>query len=105
MQNEIKKFNMVEGYCKIFFFVLNVNYSPHYTYIGIGNLVNLNMQIVEYENRIRQFSTPDKIFRYFATLEVINPNNSHEVLMTPDDFLRSLTPGVLQPDGNFPSIK
>ncbi|OXU25173.1 hypothetical protein TSAR_005630 [Trichomalopsis sarcophagae] len=55
---------------------------------------------VEYENRIRQFSTPDKVFRYFATLEVINPvNGSHEILMTPDDFLRSLTPGVLQPEG------
>ncbi|XP_014237248.1 calcium uptake protein 1 homolog, mitochondrial isoform X1 [Trichogramma pretiosum] len=57
-------------------------------------------KIVEYENRIRQFSTPDKVFRYFATLEVINPNNgAHEVLMTPDDFLRSLTPGVPQPQG------
>lgn len=28
-------------------------------------------------------------------------NGAHEVLMTPDDFLRSLTPGVLQPEGNF----
>ena len=68
-------------------------------------LANINVQIVEYENRIRQFSTPDKVFRYFATLEVISPiNGTHEVLMTPDDFLRSLTPGVLQPEGNFPSI-
>ncbi len=27
-------------------------------------------RIVEYENRIRTYSTPDKIFRYFATLKV-----------------------------------
>jgi hypothetical protein len=24
---------------------------------------------------------------------------SHEVYMTPDDFLRSMTPGIKQPDG------
>lgn len=57
-------------------------------------------QIIEYENRIRHFSTPDKVFRYFATLKVID-NESYEVFMTPDDFLRSITPGVKQPDGNL----
>ncbi|KAJ8668802.1 hypothetical protein QAD02_000061 [Eretmocerus hayati] len=56
-------------------------------------------KIIEYENRLRQHSTPDKVFRYFATLEIVNANGSREVLMTPDDFLRSLTPGVLQPQG------
>jgi hypothetical protein len=55
---------------------------------------------MEYENRIRQYSTPDKVFRYFATLQVAHPNGeSHEVFMTPDDFLRSMTPGIKQPDG------
>ena len=29
-----------------------------------------NRKIMEYENRIRQYSTPDKIFRYFATFKV-----------------------------------
>ena len=29
-----------------------------------------NRKIIEYENRIRQYSTPDKIFRYFATFKV-----------------------------------
>lgn len=57
-------------------------------------------QIMEYENRIRQYSTPDKVFRYFATLQVAHPSGeSHEVFMTPDDFLRSMTPGIKQPDG------
>ncbi|XP_015605002.1 calcium uptake protein 1 homolog, mitochondrial isoform X2 [Cephus cinctus] len=55
-------------------------------------------KIIEYENRIRHYSTPDKVFRYFATLQV-TVHDAHEVLMTPDDFLRSLTPGVKQPDG------
>ena len=27
-------------------------------------------RMIEYENRIRAYSTPDKIFRYFATLKV-----------------------------------
>uniref|UniRef100_A0A1B6E3W6 EF-hand domain-containing protein n=1 Tax=Clastoptera arizonana TaxID=38151 RepID=A0A1B6E3W6_9HEMI len=60
-------------------------------------------KIIEYENRIRHFSTPDKVFRYFATLQVVHVHTSgaetHEVFMTPDDFLRSLTPGIKQPDG------
>lgn len=62
-------------------------------------------QIIEYENRMRHFSTPDKVFRYFATLQVTSPaNDAHEVFMTPDDFLRSMTPGLKQPDGNLQSI-
>ncbi|CAL7941745.1 unnamed protein product [Xylocopa violacea] len=55
-------------------------------------------KIIEYENRMRHYSTPDKVFRYFATLQVIN-NDMHEIFMTPDDFLRSITPGLRQPDG------
>lgn len=30
---------------------------------------------IAYENRLRAFSTPDKIFRYFATLKVYNEDN------------------------------
>ncbi|PRD33162.1 UNVERIFIED_CONTAM: Calcium uptake protein 1-like protein [Trichonephila clavipes] len=55
--------------------------------------------IIEYENRIRAYSTPDKIFRYFATLKVYNEQGDSEIFMTPEDFLRSLTPGVKQPEG------
>jgi Ca2+-binding EF-hand superfamily protein len=51
-------------------------------------------KIIEYENRIRDYSTPDKIFRYFATLKA-----DSEVFMTPDDFVRSITPGMKQPEG------
>ncbi|XP_063914388.1 calcium uptake protein 1 homolog, mitochondrial isoform X1 [Zophobas morio] len=57
-------------------------------------------KIIEYENRIRHYSTPDKVFRYFATLQVQGPTvDQHEIFMTPDDFLRSMTPGLKQPDG------
>ncbi|EFA03908.2 calcium uptake protein 1 homolog, mitochondrial isoform X2 [Tribolium castaneum] len=55
-------------------------------------------KIIEYENRMRAYSTPDKIFRYFATVRLITPEGS-EVYMTPDDFLRAMTPGMRQPDG------
>ena len=51
-------------------------------------------QIIEYENRIRQYSTPDKVFRYFATI-----HDGVEVFMTPIDFLTSMTPGMKQPEG------
>jgi len=56
------------------------------------------LQIIEYENRIRAYSTPDKIFRYFATVKVTSLEGT-EVYMTPDDFLRAITPGMQQPDG------
>ncbi len=29
-------------------------------------------KIIDYENRIRAYSTPDKIFRYFATLKSVH---------------------------------
>lgn len=47
---------------------------------------------------MRAYSTPDKIFRYFATVKVISLDFT-ETYMTPDDFLRAITPGMKQPDG------
>uniref|UniRef100_A0A8C5YZ27 Calcium uptake protein 1, mitochondrial n=1 Tax=Marmota marmota marmota TaxID=9994 RepID=A0A8C5YZ27_MARMA len=55
-------------------------------------------KVMEYENRIRAYSTPDKIFRYFATLKVINEPGEVEVFMTPQDFVRSITPNEKQPE-------
>lgn len=57
-------------------------------------------QVIEYENRMRAYSTPDKIFRYFATIKISSLEGT-EIYMTPDDFLRAITPGMQQPDGNF----
>ena len=62
-------------------------------------MFNVEFQIIGYEDRIRQYSTPDKIFRYFATLKVPH-GHEWEVYMTPEDFVRSITPGVIQPEGN-----
>ncbi|XP_018493725.1 calcium uptake protein 1 homolog, mitochondrial [Galendromus occidentalis] len=56
-------------------------------------------KIIEYENRIRQYSTPDKVFRYFASIKVQFENGEVEIFMTPQDFLRSITPGIMQPQG------
>ncbi|XP_062547929.1 calcium uptake protein 1 homolog, mitochondrial isoform X2 [Armigeres subalbatus] len=55
-------------------------------------------KIIEYENRVRQYSTPDKVFRYFATIQAPQ-GDTIEVFMTPIDFLTSMTPGMKQPDG------
>lgn len=49
---------------------------------------------------MRSYSTPDKIFRYFATVK-LTYGETTEVYMTPDDFLRAITPGMKQPDGIF----
>uniref|UniRef100_A0A8C9ZL03 Calcium uptake protein 1, mitochondrial n=1 Tax=Sander lucioperca TaxID=283035 RepID=A0A8C9ZL03_SANLU len=58
-------------------------------------------EVMEYENRIRAYSTPDKIFRYFATLKVIGEHGDAEVYMTPQDFIRSITPNEKQPESDF----
>ncbi|XP_060655402.1 calcium uptake protein 1 homolog, mitochondrial isoform X2 [Drosophila nasuta] len=55
-------------------------------------------KIIEYENRLRQYSTPDKIFRYFATVRLQDATQTI-ICMTPEDFLRSIYPGMKQPDG------
>lgn len=54
-------------------------------------------QIIEYENRIRHFSTPDKVFRYFATVQVPHPHGENEVFMTPVDFLTSMSAQFYDP--------
>eukprot|EP00056_Hartaetosiga_gracilis_P011288 m.169898 g.169898 ORF g.169898 m.169898 type:complete len:471 (-) comp13484_c3_seq12:3794-5206(-) len=48
--------------------------------------------VASYENRLRDYSTPDKVFRYFASVKV-----DGTVFMTPADFIRAVTPGELQP--------
>ena len=55
--------------------------------------------VIGYEDRIRAYSTPDKIFRYFATLQIFEQDGSVQIYMTPEDFLRSITPGWIQPAG------
>ena len=39
-----------------------------------GKIGFRDRKIIEYENRIRMYSTPDKVFRYFATLKVKSKN-------------------------------
>lgn len=49
---------------------------------------------------MRAYSTPDKIFRYFATVKITSLEGT-DIYMTPDDFLRAITPGMQQPDGKI----
>jgi hypothetical protein len=35
-------------------------------------------KIIDYENRIRTYSTPDKIFRYFATYKAVSHDGKSE---------------------------
>ena len=56
-------------------------------------------RMMEYENKLRLHSNPDKVFRYFATVQAVTDDDrANEVYMTPNDLIRSLTPGGdLQP--------
>ncbi|XP_064552230.1 calcium uptake protein 1 homolog, mitochondrial [Drosophila montana] len=58
-----------------------------------------DITIQEYENRLRAYSQPQKIFCYFATIKTENDAGKLKVFMTPVDFLRSLRPGLRQPEG------
>ncbi|KAH8416665.1 hypothetical protein KR222_005020, partial [Zaprionus bogoriensis] len=51
----------------------------------------------EYENRLRRYSRPEKIFQYFATVKTLNDADQWEIFMTPVDFLRAIMPGLRQP--------
>lgn len=42
-----------------------------------------------YENRLRELSSPEKVFEYFASVQ-----RDGEWFMTPDDFFRAITPFV-----------
>jgi len=44
--------------------------------------------IGDYEDRIRRFSNPERIFEFFASVE----KETNEFFMTPSDFIRSITP-------------
>ncbi|XP_017114486.1 calcium uptake protein 1 homolog, mitochondrial [Drosophila elegans] len=54
--------------------------------------------IRQYENRLRLYSHPSKIFRYFATIKMKNKYGKYELYMTPSDFLRSIQPAARQPE-------
>jgi len=43
--------------------------------------------MTNYENRIRELSTPEKVFSYFASV-----TKGRHKYMTPDDFMRSIIP-------------
>ena len=41
---------------------------------------------------------PNLILRYFASYKVENDKGHSDIMMTPEDFLRSITPGMKQPE-------
>lgn len=59
-----------------------------------GNPRDIRHQIVgEYEDKIRKFSNPERVFEFFSSIE-----REGEFFMTPNDFIRSITPFTGRPD-------
>lgn len=50
-------------------------------------------EILVQENRIRQFSKPERIFDYFASFVVTNKKGKNVTLMSVSDFYNAVTPG------------
>jgi len=55
--------------------------------------IDLTQEIIDKENRIRQFSRIETIFDYFATYEIAKKKGRKEVLMSVKDFYNAVTPG------------
>ena len=49
-------------------------------------------------NPIPSFTNQVHVFRYFATYKVVDKKGESHLMMTPQDFLRSITPGLKQPE-------
>jgi len=45
-----------------------------------------------FDNRVRQFQTPDNIFNYFASLQLVSKLGRKTTMMSPLDFYSSITP-------------
>lgn len=55
----------------------DANSAPSFTERTVGN----------YENRIRKFSAPERVFEYFSSVEI-----DKQFFMTRDDLARAITP-------------
>jgi len=45
-----------------------------------------------FDNRVRQYQTPDNVFSYFASLQLVNKFGRKTTMMSPMDFYSSITP-------------
>lgn len=55
--------------------------------------------IRDYENQLRAYSSRKKMFCYFATIKVKSSAGKSIIHMTAKDFVRSMSPGLSQPEG------
>jgi len=51
-----------------------------------------NQEILDEENRIRQLWSPDKVFHYFASYQVVDKKGNKTIMMTPLDVYSAITP-------------
>jgi Ca2+-binding EF-hand superfamily protein len=61
--------------------------------------------LIATENRVRQFSTPDKIFNYFASYQFVSKKNGRKaMMMTPLEFYSAVTPDCKLVHGVGPGV-
>jgi len=77
------------------------NHSNNVTFSNPSTTLRPSSLVINYENRIRDFSSPEKVFCYFASHELLG-----SPLMTFDDFVLSITPNLTREfDGSEMSHK
>jgi len=55
-------------------------------------LPEITAEQISFDNRVRQFGTPDQIFNYFSSIQLVNKFGQKTVMMSPMDFYSSITP-------------
>jgi len=52
----------------------------------------ISSEQISFDNRVRQFGTPDQIFNYFSSIQLVGKFGQKTVMMSPMDFYSSITP-------------
>ena len=54
--------------------------------------VEASPEQITFDNRVRQYNTPDQKFNYFASIQLVNTSGSKTTMMSPMDFYNAITP-------------
>jgi len=54
--------------------------------------VEITAEQIAYDNRVRQYNTPDNIFNYFSSIQLVNKFGMKTTMMSPMDFYSAITP-------------
>lgn len=67
-------------------------FSEKERYLIQAKGVDVTPEQKSFDNRIRQYNTPDMVFNYFASLQLVDKTGTKTTMMSPMDFFSAITP-------------